>query len=186
MKKSTNKTKKTIIFISIVSGIIIFSLILFLTVSYFSSSKNIAGNITLGELDFNILVSSKSEKLLAGDYAEVNVTLENKVNNKNLVPFYFRFCILNNNENYSNNFVSLLNNENFTKSEKYFYYNNIVNINETIFLINKLFIDENFSEEDAKNSNFEIFIEAVQAGDEAYKEVFYDAPKEWFNEIKNK
>ena len=103
MYNLVKKHKDLVIILIIFFAVLVFMVILSVTFAFFQESKSLSGQITLGELDYTINVNNVSQNLLLpGDNLVVNVNIENSVNGKiNLVPFYFRFKILNGENDYS-------------------------------------------------------------------------------------
>lgn len=155
------------------------------SLAYFTSTKNLSGDIQLGELDFEILVDSISKtNIMPGDELNVNISVVNKVaNKKNLIPFYFRFCFLDNDIKNIINFNC--DDDNFISDNNYYYYKYKVKVNETVNLVNSIKINEFLTQKDAKPLSLEIMVDAVQSEFDAYKEIFSDAPKEWLEFIEN-
>lgn len=184
MNSFFNKYKDLIYLFSILFLFSIFLVVVSFSIAYFTSTKNIAGDIQLGELDFEILVDSKNAvNIMPGDKLDININVVNKVANKrNLIPFYFRFCFLDNNVK---NIIDFENDNNFIKDDNYYYYKYKVKVNDTVNLINSIKINELLSQNEVDSLSLEIMVDAVQSEFGAYKEVFNDAPKEWLEFIEN-
>lgn len=161
--------------------IVVFFMVFFsATLSYFKNQTNAAGQITLGELDFNIIISFPNNSVMPGDTIETNATIENKVKNKtNLIPFYFRFKLDN------AEYIQLnINTNNFVLGEDgYYYCKTKVLKNDSKVLFNSFKIDENL--QDINSLNFGISVDAVQSEFGAYKDIFPTAPIEWVEFIEN-
>lgn len=184
MNSFFNKNKDLIYLFSILFLFSIFLVVVSFSIAYFTSIKNITGNIQLGELDFEILVDTKdANNIMPGDELDININVGNKVaNKKNLIPFYFRFCFL---DNGIKNIIDFKKNDNFIKDDNYYYYKYKVKVNDTVNLINSIKINESLSQNEVKSLSLEIMVDAVQSEYGAYKEVFKDAPKEWIEFIEN-
>lgn len=183
MKKMDSKT-----FIIVLIAIAFFSFeILVISLAFYSQKKQASGEIMLGELDFNINIDLVDDVIcLPGDSVNLNIEIENKVLNKtNLIPFYFRFKILNDGEDYSSDYYFLENAENFVYDGNFFYYKQKVNTFDKAKLINKILIPTYFDYIDAENFNLQVLVDAVQSEYGAYKDVFPDAPQEWIRFIEN-
>lgn len=181
--------KKHIDLIIIVSILLLVSVLLFIfsfTLAYFNNKKEISGQISLGELDYTITVQNLSQNnVLPGDEIETKVNLENKVTGKtNLIPFYFRFKVLNDENNLSN-IVQVDIDENFIYDGNFNYYKHKLQFGEKVNLFNKIKISKSLTKENAEDLNIFVLVEAVQSEYDAYKEIFYDAPLEWVQFIEN-
>ena len=102
-----------------------------------------------------------------------------------MVPFYFRFKIINGDENYNSNFFSLTTSKDFISDNNFYYYKNKVKFGDKVELIKNLIIDTEFSDQNLKSLNISILVDAVQSEFGGYKEIFYDAPLEWVEFIEN-
>ena len=80
--------------------------------------------------------------------------------------------------------VSINQNSNYTYSDGFYYYNGVLSPSEQINLCDSLtfssLIDNQFQD---KNISLIFNIEAIQAENEAYKEIWSDAPYEWMEII---
>jgi len=187
MDKFIKKNKDIIILSIILIILVVFMALTTTTFSYFSKATSAGGQIQLGELDYEIVVNNMPvDKLMPGDDINIDVSVVNAVNGKtNLVPFYFRFKIFNNNENYSSQFITLTSGDNFILDNNYYYYKYKVNSGNSVRLIRNLQIDTALTQEDAENIDIEMLVEAVQSEYGAYEEVFDDAPQAWIDFIEN-
>lgn len=187
MIKNISKYKDLIIILSILILIIFFIIFFSTTLSYFKKTNEISGQIQLGELDYTINLNSENDKLyLPGDDVNMDLNIENKVDLKtNLIPFYFRFKIIKGNEDYNLDFITLHSSEDFILDNNFYYYKYKLNFGDKATLINKIHIDENFTNQDIKEIDLAILVDAVQSEYGAYKEVFDDAPVEWIEFIEN-
>lgn len=184
MTRFINKYKDLIYLFSILILFSIFLVVVSFSLAYFTSSKSASGGIQLGELDFEIKTETiKSTFVMPGDKLNINVSVINKVGNKkNLIPFYFRFCFL---DNKIKNAIDFDCGNNFIKDDNYYYYKYEVKVNENINLVDSIKINEYLTKYETENLSFDIMVDAVQSGNEAYKEIFNDAPKEWLEFIEN-
>ena len=175
----------------LIVGLVVIVLVCFIsfsyTIAFFAKSQSKGGIITLGELDFDIeLTSQNSTNILPGDTVNVDIFINNAVENKTgLVPFYFRFKILNNNNDY--NFFNLVleNDENFVQKDNFYYYKFKLKPNDKVKVLDAIVIDTSLTQENYEDINLKILVDAVQSEFGAYKEIFPDAPKEWLNFIEN-
>lgn len=173
--------KKEIIILSIILLSTIFLLlILGATFSYFNKNKDISGQIQLGELDFTVNTSAYNNFVMPGDSINLTATISNKVEGKNnLIPFYFRFK-LSNNEEYS----ITLNTDNFVLGQdEYYYYKFKLAPNSSATLFSSIKIDENITSQTSVDVS--IIVDAVQSEYGAYLEIFENAPQEWIDFIEN-
>lgn len=186
LKNLKIKNNKTIL-IALIAITFFLLEILIVSLAFYSQKKQSYGEIQLGELDFEIKISLTDDIVcLPGDSVNLSIEIVNKVLNKtNLIPFYFRFKILNGNEDFSNEYFSLENAENFVYDGNYFYYKHKMEKFDTAKLINQIVIPTYFNYLDAENFNLQVLVDAVQSEFGAYKEVFPDAPQEWTTFIEN-
>lgn len=187
MNKLLKKHKDLIIILVIFVFVLVFMVIISSTFAYFKNDKNVIGEIKLGELDFEILTDATTFKnLLPGDSVNYNVKIENKVaNKKNLVPFYFRFKIANNDNEKFLNLINFNTGINYIKKDNFYYYKNKLNVGESVKLVDKIQINTEMTNKDINAINFIILVEAVQSENGAFKEIFEDAPEEWIEFIEN-
>lgn len=187
MYKLLKKHKDLVIILTIFMLILVFMVIISITFAFFKTTKNVSGEISLGELDYTINVNNISQTLLLpGDNIEVNVSIENAVKNKkDLVPFYFRFKIINGENDYNLNFINLITGDNYIVGNNFYYYKYKLNYLESAQILDRITIDENLKKEDIQNLDLSILVDAVQSEYFAYKEVFFDAPIEWLEFIEN-
>jgi len=187
MYKLLKRHKDLIIILTIFMLVLVLMVLISITFAYFKASKNISGDITLGELDYTINVSNISQTLLLpGDNIDVNVSIQNKVDNKtNLIPFYFRFKILNGESDYNLNLISLNFSSDYILNNSYYYYKYKLNAGDSAKILNNIMVDSDLKQEDVQTLNLSILVDAVQSEHGAYKEVFTDAPQEWIEFIEN-
>ena len=187
MYNLVKKHKDLVIILIIFFAVLVFMVILSVTFAFFQESKSLSGQITLGELDYTINVNNVSQNLLLpGDNLVVNVNIENSVNGKiNLVPFYFRFKILNGENDYSLDLINLIVGEDYILGENFYYYKYKLKQGEKTQILNRITIDKNLKKEDVQDLDLSILVYAVQSEHFAYKEVFLDAPAEWIEFIEN-
>lgn len=185
MKKLLNKRKYIIVLLAIIFFLLF--LFIFSTIAFFSASKKAEGDITLQELDYQILIDNNSKNLIVpGDNLDISVVLENKVENKNnLVPFYFRFKILNGLDDYNSSHVTLTTCDDFVFDNNFFYYKFKLNFQESVEIVKNIILDKNLTQQNVEELNLQILVEAVQSEFDAYKEIFFDAPSEWVEFIEN-
>lgn len=187
MSKLLKNHKELVFILTILSLILVFMVILTTSLAFFNDREEISGNIQLGELDYVIEVNNFNVSLLLpGDEIDIDVTIKNQVDNKNnLIPFYFRFKILNGEEDYNSNLIFIQSGENYIKSDNYYYYKYKLLQNQSTKILEKIVIDSSLTKENVNNVNLAILVDAVQSEYGAYKEVFKDAPIEWVEFIEN-
>lgn len=184
-KKSNNEFT---LMITIIALAIFVIEILAISFAFFEKNTKVTGQITLGELDYDIVVNSSLENktIMPSDNVDLNVSIINSVGKKsNLIPFYFRFQILNGEDNFDKDFVVLENDDDFIYDNYYFYYKYKLKFNEEAKLIKQIQIPSYFTEQDAQNFDLQLEVDAIQSEHGAYKDVFYDAPSEWLRFIEN-
>lgn len=181
-----NKNSEYILFITIILIVIFSILMLLVSVAYYQTKKQTEGEIFLGELDFNINVSSNQVDLvMPGDEVPMSIVVENKVENKtNLVPFYFRFKVLDGQNDYDKKFLKFNQNDYIFK-DSFYYYKHKVNAGQSAKLISSIIVPSSLSQNQSELFDLQVFVEAVQSEFGAYKDIFYDAPSEWVEFIEN-
>ncbi len=181
-----NKNSEYILLISIIMVAIFSVLILSISVAYFQTKKEIGGEITLGELDYKINVDYDENLLIMpGDDVPMKIFVENKVLGKNnLIPFYFRFKVLNGIDDYDKDLLKIETSD-YIFDNSFFYYKHKVGANETAKLINSIIVPTTLTESQSELFDLKVLVEAVQSENGAYKDVFYDAPSEWVEFIEN-
>lgn len=168
--------------------------LLFGTLTYFSAQKNAQGTLTLGELDFCIDESGgDSLNLLPGQTIDKSINIINSRNLKGtdtngLCSIYFRYSILV----YVNNKIEdmstkLINNcPNYVLDNGKYYYTKALEPSQSTYLTKNLALS-NLLGNEYQNCSIQIIysIEAIQAQNQAYAELWTDAPGEWVNIIEN-
>lgn len=187
MNNIVNKKDSKTIMIVVLASLIFFIEIITLSVAYFDQSKKAGGEIRLGELDFNILTEiSNSNEILPGDDVEMKISVQNYAQNKqNLVPFYFRFKILNNDEEYDKDLITFFDENDFIYSNGYYYFKQKLEFNKICKLTKSIKISPELSQKQSEEFDLKILVDAVQSEYGAYKDVFFDAPQEWISIIEN-
>ena len=185
MNKLFNKYKDLTFLFTILFLVSITLVVLSFSIAYFSTNKSASGGITLGELDYEIVVNNIEDKILMpGDNIDVDVTIQNSVNGKkNLVPFYFRYKILNKETDCK--FIKPAEITDFIYDGDFYYYKYKLEKNKSTNLFKKIIVDENLTQQDANDFDLLIYVDAIQSEYGAYKELFPDAPKEWVEFIEN-
>jgi len=182
------KNNEFTLLITIIALAIFIIEILTISFAFFETNTKATGQITLGELDYDIVVNSSLQDkiIMPADNVDLNISIINSVDKKsNLIPFYFRFQILNGENKFDKDFVILENDDDFIYDNFYFYYKYKLKFKEEAKLIKQIQIPSYFTELDAQNFDLQLEVDAVQSENEAYKDVFYDAPSEWLRFIEN-
>lgn len=186
MRSILEKNKDFLIILTILLSVAIFFGGLTLTFSYFFSNKTIVGTIKTGELDYEISFGeANTENIMPGDTVEITTKIINKVKGKdNLIPFYFRFKLLNSGTE-DKDYLVLKQYDNYIKDGSYFYYKYKVFVNDEVELFDQLSVSTLLTLDKVDDVDLSILVDAVQSEYGAVYEIFYDAPQEWFNFIEN-
>ena len=185
MNKNKKEYKDLTFLITIVLLISLSFVVLSFTIAYFASNDIKQGDITLGELDFDIVTTyTETKKIMPGDEVDVSAKIVNSVKNKkNLVPLYFRFKVLNGENFY--NFITLNVDEKYIYDGNYYYYKYKVQKDKSAIMFDKIIISDKLTEKDVEDLGLILTVDAVQSEYGAYKDEFSDAPKEWVDFIEN-
>ena len=192
-KKIVQKSQKNMVIWLIFSLILTILLIVVITTAYFSSQKSGSGTITLGELDFTLFENETSfQNIVPFQTINKSITISNSRdqsghNTQNLcsILFRFQFYVAAQNQNQQNvesldGLVSINQNASYTYSDGFYYYNGVLSPSQQTNLFDSLtfssLIDNQFQD---KNISLIFNVEAIQAENEAYKELWLDAPVEW-------
>lgn len=184
MIKIFNKEHDLTMVVAIIAVAFFLIEILTLSIAYFDANKQAGGDIVLGDLDFTINVDYQGENyIFPGDNVDIDISVSNYSDNKkNLVPFYFRFKMLEE-QGFCN--IILDNEDNFVIGGDYYYYKYKVEFNKTVKLIKGIYIPTNLTQKQSEDFDLQIVVEAVQSEFGAYKDEFPDAPIEWVTFIEN-
>ena len=167
VKRLIKENKDLIIILAIITIVIIFMFTISFTLSFFKKQIDSSGEITLGELDYNILINyDTSNEIMPGDDVELSIKVENKVKNKPSL-------------------ITLLNSDDYIYDGNFWYYKHKVLKNETANLLKSIHIDEELTQNESEYFDLQVLVEAVQSEHGAYKEVFEDAPEEWKRFVEN-
>ena len=184
-----------IVAITLMSLAFLFSAIIFST-SFFSANNTTSGTITLGELDF-VITESEGDNLtimpcetLEKSISVINSRDEGGKDFNKLCEFYFRYnvAVLIDDvvdENILGN-MEFITGHNVINDADYLYYVGGLKAGEQTKLFESVKFLENISN-DYQNKSIKLIatVEAVQAENNAYAEVWPDAPKDWVEAIKN-
>lgn len=163
------------------------------SIAFFSSVNNVGGTITLGELDFQIVDESTiptSNVILPGDVIEHSVKVVNSrdvngTNFQNLSGILIRvtpnFFV---NDELDDLFTSQVNTDDWVVNENIYYYKKAIMPSEEANILSgiKTSVNLDNSYQD-KNLIVELIVEAIQYENQAYVELWADAPQEWVDAI---
>ncbi len=183
----TKRTNKDIFIVSMLMTVLIIILLAITTLAFFSENKDIRGQITLGELDFCVYNTGGALNVVPGNDINKQISLVNARNTSGtdrggLCSILVKFQIDNNNL-----FSPIFNNDqNWTKLGNVYYYNNVLNPGQVVNLCDRVKFSENAGNE-YQNQSIDILLQvnAIQAANEAYKELWKDAPNSWLEIIEN-
>ena len=193
-KSIVNSNEKTII-LSLVAFLLII-VFLIISLAFFSTSNQISGTITLGEVDFCVYDNFDSSQIvLPSMIVPCNVNIINSRNRagtniNNLANVFLRFSIkysLNNvvYDNNDNLIECILNqDENWTKIDNLYYFNNMLEVGQTVSICDYVSFSNDIGNSfQNKEINLIFEIDAIQAQNEAYLEIWPDAPQNWIDII---
>ena len=189
MKNIIRKKRKDNDFIIIISLAFGIALVLFLalTLAFFSTDKDVGGEITLGELDFQVFADSSTyDNIVPGQIFNKTISLINSrdVNGRNFTGL----CnILVNFEVENELFIPIVDNQKWTKSGNVYYYNDLIAPSQVVDFFNTIqFSSDAGNRFQNNNIEIELKVNAIQAENDAYKELWQDAPILWKNVIESK
>ena len=176
--------------------VVVIANFLIVSFAFFSQNNTALGTIKLGELDFSLGdVGQQNIKVLPNISIDKTVYVGNFRNNdsrdyKNLTTFFFRFKYIaliddKNDEKLTQN-ILLNASEEYIFDNEYYYYCKKVGAGERVELCDnisfKSLIDNEYQQKQIK---LQIYVDAVQSQNEAYKEVWQEYPPEWEAKISN-
>ena len=171
--------------------LLLFVIILTATLAYLSRDKSISGKITLGEIDFSVFGNQvQVQDIVPGDIFENSVSLVNARDtdgrDKNgLGSILVKYNLKNSNNDAVIIPVFAAANK-WTRQGDTYYYNYSISPGEAIKLCDELQLSEHAGNEyQNKELNVIFNVDAIQAENEAYKELWYNAPDEWKQKIEN-
>ena len=196
-KKSKNNTNLAILFI--ISTFVFVGVVVAVTTAYFSNTSNVAGSIQLGELDFSLTSNCVAQNniLLPNSYVGLSTSItnsrdENGTNYNNLCKILYNFSVYAVVDDQIDDDITQflwyqIDNEKYIQDDNgTFYYVGFVNAGENEVLFDNVFLDSEIGNEyQGKELQFFVNINAIQAENDAYKELWNDAPDEWLDEIEN-
>ena len=195
-KSIKNRDEKILITVFVVFLILIFSLIF--SLAFFLNTKQSSGTITLGEVDFCVYDNvSFNGYVMPADTIPFEVKVINSrnisgTNTNGLADILMRYKIgfvLDDEEYFDqyNLIDCITNSENlWTFDGEYYYYNSVLNVGQNINICDYISFSENMSNEFQEKQFIIVFeVDALQAQNDAYLEVWEDAPEIWKNIIAN-
>ena len=192
-RKNMQKSQKNMLIWLVFSLIFVILLIVIVTTAYFSNQKNSSGTITLGELDFTLFENNLSfQNVVPTDTIAKIITISNSRdtngnNTQNLCSILFRFQFSAEAKSQDELFLQSLDdlvylkqNSSYTFCDNYYYYNGVLNPSQQVNLCDSLTFSNIIGNEfQDKDISLMFNVEAIQAENEAYKELWLDAPEEW-------
>ncbi|MGN1221682.1 MAG: hypothetical protein ACI4TT_00435 [Christensenellales bacterium] len=174
--------------------VVVIANILIVSFAYFSQNNTALGTIKLGELDFSLGDEGQENiKVLPSISIDKTIYVGNFRNNdsrdyKDLTTFFFRFkyvALLDDKEDKNLSQNILLNaTAEYVYDNEYYYYCNKVSAGERVNLCDnisfKSLIDNEYQQKQIK---LQIYVDAVQSQNDAYKEVWQGYPPEWETKI---
>ena len=195
-KSMVNKNERILISLFVVFLILIFSIIF--SLAFFSNTKQSRGTITLGEVDFCVYDNvSFDGYVMPKDTIPFEVKVINSrnisgTNTTGLADILLRYKIgfVLDNEDYLNQYNlidCITNDENLWIFDgEYYYYNAVLNVGQNINICDYISFSEDMTNEFQEKQFIIVFeVDALQAQNNAYLEVWQDAPNIWKNIIAN-
>lgn len=198
-KKTLQKSQKNMVLWLIFALVFVIMLIvIIITTAYFSNQNNVTGSIKLKELDFSIYEDNKSfDDILPSQTINKELTIVNARDAKgkdinNLCSIFFRYTISvfidgKENQELSNKvYLGFNYSQNYTFNNGVYYYNSVLQPSQKINLCDTLTFSSEIGN-DLQNKYFSVIfnVEAIQAENDAYKELWLDAPSTWLQIIEN-
>lgn len=175
----------------ILASLLVFVIILTATLAYFSRDKNVQGQIRLGDIDFSVFSNQiEINDIVPGDVFDNSVSLVNARDvagrDKNgLCSIFVRYNL---NEDINENVVApvFLSSNFWTKQGDTYYYNYPIAPGDSINLCDKIKFSE-FADNSYQNSKIQLTfdVDAIQAENDAYKELWPNSPIEWQQKIES-
>lgn len=198
MYRKKIKNQNAVIFWLAVGFFAIILMIIAITTAYFSNQKTNTGQITLGELDFTIYSNQNSfQNVMPSQNIPKTVSIVNARNSagtnyNNLCPIFFKFSfdvfVDNEKDDYLANLIapSFISSQNYTQNGRDFYYNNILVAGQVANLCDGLqfshIIDNAYQD---KTISIVFNVNAIQSQNNAYLELWTDAPQDWIDIVEN-
>lgn len=192
----SNQTQKVTLIFAIAFFVFVI-LIVSISTAFFSSSATGQGQIALGELDFCIY-STDAQNSVVMPYMFVGQTasITNSRNQdgsdyQNLCNILFKFSIYVTidgkvDKDIVDDIDFYINNAKYIKSQNEFYYLGFLTAGQSETIFNDVFLDSRIGNlYQGKEINFIISVDAIQAENDAYKDLWSDAPIEWTEQIES-
>lgn len=195
--KNIEKNQKNVLIWLIFLLYFVILFIIISSIAYFSSQNISEGTIRLTELDFSIYESGDDISLvIPAQTIDKSVTLINSRNisgtdTQNLCPIYFKYWIdLYIDDEYvdsSSLIEPIFSNQNtFTNDNGVYYCNLELFPQNSVNLCNSIHFSNMIGNEFQNKEITIVFnINAIQSGNNAYLELWPDAPNEWIKNIQN-
>ena len=190
MKNSAKWKKMDTILILALAGMIFLCIIIISSVAYFSNQKTVSGTITLGELDFSIGESEITDVLVVPSSTTQhsvfvgNFRYNDEKDFKNLCGIYFRYSwqILVDKvyDEHLTKLVKVLTSDDYLSDGNWVYFCKTLSRGEKTDICSGFqFVEEIGNEYQNKSVEVVFMIDAVQADNIAYKEVWNDYSSQW-------
>lgn len=195
-KISKDSLNLTILFV--VAFFIFVLIIVSVTTAYFSSNNTAQGTIQLGELDFSLTsTSAQSDIVMPNSYVGQSTSIinsrdQNGNNYSNLCSILYNFSVYATIDDQIDDELTdylwyQIDDQKYIQADDgAFYYVGFLNAGESETLFNDVFLDAQIGNEyQGKSLKFYVNINAIQAENDAYKELWNDAPEEWIDAIED-
>lgn len=192
--KVSEQTKKVTIAFVVVFFVFVL-LLIGISSAFFGAQQTSQGQITLGELDFCVLASEpQNSTIMPNMFVGQSVSIsnsrnENGSNYSGLCNILYKFSInifINgtNDENLADELDFYIDNSKYIQSGSEFYYLGVLSPGQSVIIYNDVFLDAEIGNYyQGKQINFIISVDAIQAENEAYKDLWQDAPTAWKQQI---
>lgn len=189
-------TRKKQLYIAIVFfALIVFCVVFIVSLAYFSNTKNAQGGITLGELDFCIFEDDKKiENLLPGQMVDKKIYVANSRDKfqkdfSGLCDILIRFNVSIDGDDVPADVKKLVDvkfsSDDFVRGEDYIYFCNKIDAGQKIALFDQIEFGTDIGNiMQQKKIDIKVVVDALQAENEAYLDVWKDAPLDWLEKIK--
>ena len=179
------KRTEQIISFLLVSFSFVFLLFISVTIAYFSSQKTASGSIALGELNFSIYENQTlSQNVVPGEIFNKQVTLVNSRNSagtdfSGLCSIYFRFTV-GVDEADGVIIPQFINGNDWTVLGNTYYYNHVLSPGQSVNLCDALQFSSGLGNEyQSQTFQIDFAVDAIQAENNAYIELWQNAPQSW-------
>lgn len=193
----TKKNSRLVAILTFFGIFLCFFLIFSTSFAYFFQNRSATGNIQLSDIDFCVGVSDAQDQIvLPGSETKQEIFVANSrdaglTDYDKLCDILFRFSIdvavdgqidygLEQKVNFS------IDSTKFFRDGGIFYSLYNLPAGKAITIFDKVKFDETIQNQyQSKNVQFVISVEAIQTANQAYKELWQDAPSEWKTQIAN-